>query len=264
VGGILNGGKRIYFSAEMAMKRKRPVGSGVTKPVKKKRASAPKNVAFMPRPFGNALAVTERKYVTLTKGATALVASASDWTGTEFDPSADSLFAPVQGDDFNQRDGRKVQVLAIKIKGFLRVPGVSDVTAGQSGTHCRIIVYQDKQTNGAQAQGEDVMEGVASNAVNSFQNPANFGRFNVLKDKTYSLHPVVSTYDGTNIEVFGRTVPFKYMIKFKKPVIVHYNATTTATITAIVDNSFHLIANCNVITVAPTIQYVVRTTFIDM
>jgi len=248
-------------------KRQRPKGSGVTKPVKKKRATDPKRREFVHRPFGNALAVTERKYDTQSVTSTALVASASDWTGTEFDPAGgvDSLFAPASGDGYNQRDGRKVQLLALKIKGQLKVPAVSDVLVGQAGCHCRIIVYQDKQTNGAQAQGENVIMAAANNAINQFQNPDNFGRFNVLKDKNFTLHPVVTGQSSaTEIEVFGRVVPFKFMIKFKKPVTIHYNSTTTATITAVVDNSFHLIANCSSVTIAPTIQYIVRGTFIDM
>lgn len=244
-------------------KRARSKGVTVRKPAKKKRKTLPLERSFVPRSFGNSLAVTERKYDTLTLGATALVASLSDWTATEFDPTANSLFAPVQGDDFNQRDGRKVAVLAIKIRGLVNVPDASDLTASRSGTKVRIIVYQDKQTNGAQAQGEDVMQSVANNALQTFQNPANFGRFRVLKDMVMNLVPGGVTYDGTNIEQFGRTYSFKINIRFRKPVIVHYNSTTTATITAIVDNSFHLIANTNSIELAPTIQYVVRTTFID-
>jgi len=125
---------------------------------------------------------------------------------------------------------------------------------------CRIIVYQDKQTNGTQSQGEDVISsGAASGAIDMFQNINNFGRFKILKDKKIQLQP--HDYSGltTAFVAHATTIPFKINVKVNE--WVNYNATNGGTVADVIDNSFHLICGCNTINDAPTIDYKVRTVF---
>ena len=131
----------------------------------------------------------------------------------------------------------------------------------------RFILYQDMQTNGAQAQGEDLMTAPGAASVvmvnTTFQNSANFGRFRVLKDKTfYGEQRPPAVYDGTNIEIGGAQIPFKMTVKFRKPVVIRFNATNGGSVADIVDNSFHLIGH-NGTTVAAAVSYTCRTVYTD-
>lgn len=220
---------------------------------------------FVPRSFGNPRAVTERKYFTALRAAIAIPAVATDWSSTELDPATTNcLFAPVTGDDFLNRDGRKVQVLAIKIKATINVPTQADQSGADNASQIRILLVQDKQTNATQLNGEDVLQAVASNVINSFQNPAFFGRFKVMKDKMFVLQNPTISWDGTNIEQSGLTRAFKINHKFRKPVVVHFNATNGGTVADIIDNSFHILGGCSSTNLAPTLAYNVRVTFIDL
>jgi len=96
----------------------------------------------------------------------------------------------------------------------------------------------------------------AYNSVNAFQNPNNFGRFQVLKDKTFTLQNPNASFDATNIEMQGLVKPFKFTHKFKKPIVVRFNATNGGTFADIVDNSWHVIGQTNNLNLAPSISYV--------
>lgn len=241
----------------MKRTRKAPTNTRVTK--------KSKTTAFQ-KPQITIRTVTERKYFDTQRAGLNLSQSTTTWAGAEIDPATlNCLFAPLQGDDFNNRQGRKVHVLSIKIQGQIGIPSQTDATAPDNGTIIRLHLVQDKQTNGAQLNAEDVFtSGDASEPLNMFQNPAFFGRFSVLKTKKFALMNPNFTYDGTNIEQQGLTKIFKINHEFKKPVVVHYNATNGGTVADCVDNSFHMIGMCNNNGLAPAIAYKVRTTFVDI
>jgi len=245
--------KRGYDGKGRASKRKKTMRSGGT------------TRQFVPRSYGTPLAITERKYFDAEVAASAIAANGGSWAGSELDPAGSTLFYPTQGDDFNQRNGRKVQVLSIKSRGYINVPQQANQTAADSGAFIRFCIVLDKQTNATQLNGEDVItSGGASVAVGMFQNPAFFGRFQVLKDKIFILSNPNTTYDGTNIEQNGLIRQFKFNLKFRKPITVHYNSTNGGTVADVVDNSFHVIALTQSGDLAPTMNYKVRTTFIDI
>lgn len=222
--------------------------------------------SFVTRSYGTPLAITERKYYDIELSGAAIQADLSSWAGMELDPTTkNTLFSPTQGDDFNNRQGRKVQVLSLKLRGYINVPSQANQTATDAGQLIRIILVMDKQTNATQLNSEDVItSGGGTVALQMFQNPAFFGRFRVLKDKSFALQNPNMSYDGTNIEQNGLIKEFKFTIKFKKPVTIHFNSTNGGTVADIVDNSFHLIANSNNTGLGATINYKCRTTFIDM
>lgn len=204
----------------------------------------------------------EMKYFEQEVSATALTASA-DWTVTEFDPNATAtLFCPAVGAAINQRIGKACKVLKIKIRGNISVAAQTNQTATDAACMVRMLLVQDYQTNAAQAQGEQVMTAPTSAtalvAVTSFQNINNFGRFRVLKDKTFTLGDPAISWDGTNIEQNGLIKPFKMTVKFRVPQIVRFNATNGGTVADIVDNSWHLIINTSSIALAPLLNYQCR------
>ena len=220
----------------------------------------------VPRTMG-AVAVTERKYFDSFLNGSALTAS-TDWTGTEHDPATlNCLFVPVEGSDINERIGRKVTVRKIQVRGHISIPAQTNQTTADQPGDCRIILYQDLQTNASFAQGEQLMAapGAATALLcnSTFQSTANFGRFRVLKDKVYSLRQAAMAYDGTNIEQEGFTIPFKFTIRFRKPVVVRFNATNGGTVADIVDNSFHIVSQCTNVSLAPVMSYQCRVVYTD-
>lgn len=215
-------------------------------------------------------AVTERKYFDTYLDATALVA-ANTWAGCELDPAADlCLFAPAQGDDINERVGRKVTILKTTIRGFLHcIPQAAQATA-DAATIVRLILFLDMQTNATQVPAETLMQdpGAASNYLNTltFQNNQNFGRFRVLRDKTIVLqNPSMApnTDAGGAIVQSGLAKPFKISYKWPQGLQVRFNATNAGDITDIIDNSLHLIGAASNTGLGPNIYYQARTVYSD-
>lgn len=206
-------------------------------------------------------AAGEMKYFDTEKGLTS-VASQANWTGTEQDPTTfNTLFVPVKGSGINERIGRKVNVMKIRIKGTVVVAPQADQTSGDGRSVIRLALVEDTQTNGTQMQGEDVMDGNTSTtatAVNAFQSLDNLGRFRVLKDKTIVMQNPNFGYDGTNLEQQGLARTFKMNIILKKPITVSFNEVNGGTIADIVDNSWHMIANCDNASLVPQLTYVAR------
>lgn len=189
------------------------------------------------------------------------IPSVAAWTGTEFDPATlNTLFVPVVGAGVNQRIGKSVKVMKIKITGCIFCAAQIDATAADQPTVVRLILHQDMQTNSAQAQGEQVMQPTtnAGEAPFTYQNNDNFGRFKVLKDKLISLQNPAISWDGTNMEQNALVKTFKITKIFKEPVEIRFNNTNGGTVADIVDNSFHVIANSFNATLVPQITYYAR------
>jgi len=266
------------MSSYAVRKRSNPYSSG---PSQGGPAKRPKNRAFigpMNRPGGGGPRSGARLYVQRTPGgaivaenhyfdtqreSTAIQSSATTWAGAEADPNTSAmlcLFAPVIGDDIFNRSGRRVLVKKIRITGKITVPAQTAQTAQDAAASCRLVCYQDMQTNATQATGDLVLlQGAANGAVNMGMNVANLGRFRVLKEKVILLNP--PDYSGltTAFVAAGRVYHFKMNLKIN--VFVNYNATNGGTVADIVDNSFHFLALTNTNPLAAVLEYKVRTVF---
>lgn len=219
----------------------------------------------VPRTRGG-LVQTERKYFDSGKDPALIVNTADTWASCEVDPATlNCLFAPTEGNGIENRVGNKVMVHKITIRGRVQIDLQPNQTSMDNPVFVRLILYTDKQTNGTQAQAEDLMDsgGSLGEASYMFQNTANFGRFQVLRDKLFQLSPSQASYDGTNIEVAGVGRLFKFTVAFKKPLQVRFNNTNGGTVADIIDNSFHLIAHATTGGVSANIDYKVRTVFTD-
>lgn len=165
-----------------------------------------------------------------------------NWIGGEMDPTAASLLclnAIEQGDGESQRIGRKVTVTGIYIRGSVNLePSAASSPGPGSERKVRIVLVQDKQTNGAQLNAEDVMANSAIIPENAFRNLQFDKRFKILGDKTISLNYTAGSYDGTNPGYSGMNKHFQFFIPMKMEVT--FNA-TTRTVSAITDNSLHLV-----------------------
>lgn len=212
----------------------------------------------------------EMKYFDSVRDNVSVTASAT-WANTVYDPNVfpvagmNTLFAPTVGAGINQRIGKACKVHKIKITGCFSIPPQINQVAADAGSYIRLMLVEDKQTNGTQMTGGQVMTapGVASAilAVESFQNIDNFGRFKVLKDKTFVIQNPSIAFDGTNVEQSGLIRKFKMTYKPRKPVEVRFNATNGGTIADIVDHSWHIIANNSSADLNPNISYYCRVCF---
>lgn len=228
-------------------KKRRSIREVVGMPMQVSEPQPPR--VFVSRTMG-AASVTERKYFTTGLTSTAVV-SAVNWAGTELDPAANCLFYPQEGADIDNRIGRRVTIKKITVRGYCACQGEEDTSTAHNAQAIRIVLYMDMQTNGAQSQGEELLANptvaTAANAMNTFQNTSNFGRFKVLKDKMMifgnrsAAQADIAASDKLTVQGQGRV--FKMSYRFLKPLVVRFNGTNGGTVADIIDNSFHILAN---------------------
>ena len=189
----------------------------------------------------------EMKYFDTSVSASPVL-NVANWAGTINDPPLfNTLCAPSVGAAHNQRIGKEINIVKLKIRGQFIVP--IDTTAGLGFTPVvvRYGIFQDMQTNSTQADGNLVMTPTSTSAQSpfTFQNIDNFGRFKVLKDKTGVMQDPNMAGSDTSHDVNGKTHLFKMTIKFRKPIQVRFNNTNGGTVADIIDNSLHFYAQSN-------------------
>ncbi len=108
----------------------------------------------------------------------------------------DTVLVIPQGVTESERVGRKCMLRQIHWRyqvSLAERDAVADPVAGDS---LRIILYQDKQCNGATAAIGDVL---ATASVRSFRDLANTGRFNILMDKIHNINYMTLASDGAGV-----------------------------------------------------------------
>jgi len=218
----------------------------------------------------------EMKYFDCDRTPSALAATTTTWVaGTLQDPGTTinlgaaavanpgCLFAPTVGSALNQRIGRSVLVRKIKVCGTIAIPAQSADASLDEAMKIRLILVQDMQTNAAPMTSAQLLNDgtAATTTICSYQNPNNFGRFRVLKDKIFTLQDPNMVGAAGAADINGKIVNFKMNVNFKMPVKVQFNATNGGTVADIVDNSFHIICGSSNISYAPTISYYSRVAY---
>lgn len=176
------------------------------------------------------------------------------WDINDFvDPVYNCLFAPLQGPGENERIGKQVKVMKIKIKGFIYVtPDLFSPGLHIHGYIFRIVLVWDKLTNGTRFHPKQLFieyPGDDLHNLNSFQNLDSYGRLRIMKDIVVvadNINAFTVNDDGDIVRV-GVNIPFKISHTFFKPVSVRFNDFVPenpddSRIESIEDNSFHLIA----------------------
>lgn len=178
------------------------------------------------------------------------------------------LCAPTVGAALNQRVGRKIVIHKVKVHGTISVAQQAGQAASDASTKIRIVLVQDCQTNAAQMTGAQLFNDAtaAATTINTFQNPNNFGRFRVWKDKMITLSNLNMTGNPSTPDVIQASIrrDFKLTVNFKTPIEVHFNATNGGTVADIVDNSFHIVCGAETIAYAPVINYYSRVCYKDV
>ncbi len=107
---------------------------------------------------------------------------------------SDSVNKIPQGVTEVQRVGRKCFLRSVNWRFNIRLPEGTAVTT--TSDTVRVLLYLDKQANGATAAITDILE---SDDYQSFNNLANKSRFRTLMDRTYELNTDLSG-DGTTVD----------------------------------------------------------------
>lgn len=229
-----------------------------------------RNPLYVQRKTGYKKRRAMRKREELKFYDTSLVGSAlvtnTDASGSEFDPaSVLCISAPAQGDTEQSRDGNRITLKSAFVRGAINCPAQADQTAADTDTYVHIYLVQDKQTNGAQLNSEDVFTNPGANAATGaavLRNLQYSTRFKVLDMCEIVFPPPTITYDGTNIEQSGQVKPFELSWKGTMPVQFKGGA-TTAGVAGVADNSIHVLAFCFNTGYAPTMNYNARVRFLD-
>lgn len=137
-----------------------------------------------------------------------------------------------QGVTESTRVGRKCTIKAINWRYSVTLPSINAGTGTAEGDTVRVILYLDKQANGATAANTDVLE---SADYQSFNNLANKGRFKIMHDKTYSLNYAALGSDGTTMDAAAVRCDDAFYKKMSIPI--EFDSTTGA-ITEIRSNNF--------------------------
>lgn len=96
-----------------------------------------------------------------------------------------------QGAGESERIGRKVVVRKLHVNGDIILPGSATATFTEDVV--RLIIFWDKQTNGAAATVGQIL---ASASYLAYRNLQQTGRFNILSDKKYTIN--ASAGNGTS------------------------------------------------------------------
>lgn len=131
--------------------------------------------------------------------------------GTILNPSLNLI---PQGVTESTRVGRKCVLRSLSIRGSIKLP--SATSSASSSDRIRIIVYIDKQTNGATALVGDLLQ--ATVLINQFANLASMSRFTVLCDKMYSPVVHAAAGNGTTNEFGEHIISINYNFKLNLPL----------------------------------------------
>lgn len=199
-----------------------------------------------------------------TSKTDASFAAPTDASGGELDPATvDCISAPAQGDTEQSRDGNRIVIKSAQVTGIVTLPAEANLTAGEIPPVIHLALVQDAQSNGATLSSEDVYtnpSGSATTAASPLRNLQYSSRFRVLAQWQASLPVRQVSYDGTNIETDGVSIPFRLDWSGNMPVQFKGGA-TAAGVSGVADNSIHVIGFCSTTAQAPRLSYNARIRF---
>ncbi len=128
-----------------------------------------------------------------------------------------------QGTGESQRLGRKITVKSINWRMEILTPEFDAQATPANEEIVRIIIYQDKQTNGAAATVLEILE---TANYQSFNNLANKSRFRTLMDRTYALNTQNLASDGAGL-VSGSGMTIQDSFYKKCNIVIEYDNSGT-------------------------------------
>ncbi len=191
------------------------------------------------------------------------IVSPTNASGGEADPGTFlCLNSMIAGAGSSERIGRKIVCKSVYINGAVYSAPQVNLTSGDTPPAIMLALVLDKQSNGAQAQSEDVFKNVGVNAVqacNVIRNLEHSTRFTVLWSKRYIMPMQQMGGDSTNFDTSGAQFKFKIFKKLNLPVLFK---DALGNVTSITDNSLHMMAFCDSTATTPILSYMSRVRFV--
>ncbi len=151
----------------------------------------------------------------------------------------DSVNLVPQGVTESQRVGRKCTLRQIFWRGNVTIP-LNELEGGPgAGDRVRLIMYVDKQANGATATQAGILE---STNYDAYRNLANSGRFVILMDRMITLNYLTCTHFAVNS--FSHAKVNRQFSFFKRCAIPLEFDNTTGAITEIRSNNVGILIMC--------------------
>lgn len=205
--------------------------------------------------FGN-----ETKYFD-TQFASTVTAAGTTWADTEVPCTnyvnssgtaavytASALLPSANGSGYGEVDGNRYKLLKIRVRGTVVAGAIADqADAISGGIQCRLLLVMDTQANGAQAQGEDIIQdfGDTGGNLEAFMRVSSTGgRFRILKDDFFILQPAVAPTDGASTSSAGfEGYQFSWQYKPKEPLTCNITSSNaTPAVAGLVNNNIFMLA----------------------
>ncbi len=212
-----------YYARRRAIKRKRVNGGGT-----RKRART--TGRFIPRLPRGIMFTKPSEFKFLDSDKDDAVVSATGAITT-------SLNLIAQDVTESDRIGRKVTITKIHCTFSVFLVNEVDKADISGGDIIRVILYVDKQANGADASVTDILE---SAVFFSYRNLANSTRFQILYDNFFTINRRVAMTDGTNTSSTPRVELAPVKINRDCNIPIEYDSTAGA-ITEIKTNNVGLL-----------------------
>lgn len=203
----------------------------------------------------------EKKFYDTALAASA-IGVATDASGGERDPSVTSMIStPAVGDNEQNRDGKKILIKSVLIKGQIQRTGSEDIVDPPATNKVMVSLVLDTQSNGAQMNSEDCYKNLSASVLGNatpLRNLLFANRFKVLKSEIFDLTVQAMAQEADNLYASAGTGEcFEWYLPMS--LLVNFNAGTTADIANVVDNSLHVIAYA--VSAGATITYNARIRF---
>lgn len=148
-----------------------------------------------------------------------------------------SLLRIPEGNGESERIGRKVTVRSINWRFDITLPELVAQATPPAGDTVRVILYLDKQANGAAAATTDILE---TNDYQSFNNLANSKRFRTLMDRTYAINWDVGIGITASSDYQSKRISDTFFKKVNIP-IEYDNTATTGALATIRSNNINML-----------------------
>ncbi len=158
-----------------------------------------------------------------------------------------------QGVTESTRVGRKCRIMNLNIRGTTTISASSSSNA--TDTSLRMIVYLDKQSNGATAAVTDILR---TADFFSFNNLSNSSRFSVITDKVFDLKAMSGAGNGT-ADNFGQDI-ISFQLYKQLDCPIEFSG-INGTIDEIRSNNLGVLAIQT--SAVGTLQYTARVRFLD-
>lgn len=190
----------------------------------------------------------ENKYFDRSYSPSAVSSSATMLNGTH-DPAGGSLNSVAVGDSGSSRDGKQIKILSVQVRGIVSVDSSSLSVTLPEPCLVYVCLVLDRQTNGVQMSSEDCLtnpSGIQSLNVEALRNMNRSGRFLILKEKWFDMTPAALGVDAQPVpdppilQRYGAIRHFEWFVPLN--LVVNFNSVVISDISAINDNSLHVLA----------------------